>query len=272
VKLFSLPLSREWLTTGIAIVIAFVLWRLIVAAITRFYARRFVSRFIPRLSTYSSITKSIAGAVIFIALALEILNVWHVNVLPALGAAGILGIVIGVGAQPIVRDVLTGVFYLFEDAFDVGDGVELVTTNGTIQGVVDKVSLREVRIVDDRGYVISVPYGSIVYTANATRLPLRQYIDFTVPLRDTVGSLRQDITRIAQEAVKKSGIEIEGLTVSLTDVSPAGATFRVQFGAKRKRALAAVSALRELIANDLQANGYLPKDAGADSVAVPARS
>jgi moderate conductance mechanosensitive channel len=272
VKLFSLPVSHEWLITGIAIVVALVLWRLVDAAITRFYARRFVSRFIPRVSTYAGITKSVAGVIIFLALLLEILNVWHVNIVPALGAAGVLGVIIGVGAQAIVRDVLTGIFFLFEDAFDVGDGVELVTTNGTIQGVVDKVSLREVRLIDDRGHLTSVPYGSIVYTSNATRLPLRLTIDFTVPLKDQIGALRKQLASIAEDAVRKSGIEIEGLTVTLAGVSSDSATFRVQFQAKRQRASAAASTLRELIAGDLQAHGYLPKSAGVDSTALPART
>jgi moderate conductance mechanosensitive channel len=272
VKLFSLPVSHEWLTTGIAIVIAFIVWRLSDAAITRFYARRFVSRFISRVSTYAGITKSLASAFIFIGLLLEILNVWRVNIAPALGAAGVLGIVIGFGAQSIVKDVLTAVIFLFEDAFDVGDGVELVTTNGIIAGIVDAISLREVRLIDDRGYLYSVPCGSIVYVANSTRFPLRLNIDFTVPLRDQVGELRKQIASIAENAVKKSGVEVEGFAVRLTDVSSSGATFRIHFQAKRKQAPVVASSLRELIATELQKNGYLPKAEQADTAQQPANA
>jgi moderate conductance mechanosensitive channel len=261
VNLFHDPVTSQWLITGIALIVAFVLWRCADAVITRFYARRFVSRFIPRVSTYAGISKSLVGAVIFIALLLEILNVWHVNIVPALGAAGVLGIILGFGAQSLVKDVLTGAFFLFEDAFDVGDGVELVTTNGTIAGVIDAISLREVRLVDERGYLYSVPCGSIVYVANATRLPVRLNIDFTVPLSDHVGKLRKDITTIAEDAVKKSDVEVEGLSVRLTDVSSTGATFRIHFQTRRKQAPVATSSLRELVANELQAHGYLPKAA-----------
>jgi moderate conductance mechanosensitive channel len=266
VNFLSSPSSHDWLTTGIAIVVALIVWRLVDAAITRFYARHFVSRFIPRVSTYSGITKSIASAIIFIGLLLEILNVWHVNVAPALGAAGVVGIVIGFGAQSLVKDVLTGIFFLFEDAFDVGDGVELVTSNGTVAGVVDAISLREIRVIDDRGYLFSVPCGSIVYVSNATRYPMRLNIDFTVPLQDHVGDLRKHITSIAEEAVRQSGMEVEGLSVRLSDVSSGGATFRIHFQAKRKQASVAASHLRELIASELQAHGYLPK---ADQAATP---
>lgn len=268
---FSPLHSREWLTLA-ALLIAFVAWRLIEAGITRFYARRFISRFIPRVSTYVGVTKSIVGLIIFFALVLEILNIWQVDVTPALWSAGVLGVVIGVGAQAIVRDVLTGAFYLFEDTFDVGDGVEFTTGNGVIHGVVEAISLREVRLVDDRGYIVSVPYGSIVYAANATRLPLRLTMDFIVPLRDDIGSLREQFTHITENAVKKSDIGVDGLAVMLTDVSSNGATFRVHFQAKRKQAHAATSSLRELIATDLQAQGFLPKSESASAAALPTQS
>lgn len=251
--------SREWLLTIIAIVVAFLLWRLIIAGITRFYARRFVSRLLPRVSTYAGVSKSLTGLIILVALLLFVLNVWHVDVAPALWSAGVIGIVIGVGAQAIVRDVLTGVFYLFEDTFDVGDGVELTTGNGVVRGSVDAMSLREVRVVDERGYVVSVPYGSIVFAANATRLPLRLSIDFVVPLRGDVATLREQLTKIANQAIKKSAVEIEGLTVVLADISASGATFRVHFQTKRKEAHIAPPMLRELIATELQSNGFLPR-------------
>ena len=272
VNVLSRPVSHDWLTTGIAIVIALIVWRLCDAAITRFYARRFISRFIPRVSTYAGITKSLASLIIFVGLLLYILNVWRVNIAPALGAAGIIGIIIGFGAQSLVKDVLTGVFFLFEDAFDVGDGVELVTTNGTVAGVVDAISLREVRVVDERGYLFSVPCGSIVYIANSTRYPMRLNVDFTVPLTGHIGVLRKQITGIAEEAVRASGMEVEGLVVRLTDVSSTGATFRVHFQAKRTLAPAAASTLRELIASALQAHGYLPQAGAQASARQPANA
>lgn len=272
VQFFSLGVSHEWLATVIAIVVAFLLWRLIDAGITKFYARRFASRFIPRVSTYFGVSRSISGVLIFFFLALELLNIWRVNVAPALWSAGALGIVIGVGAQSIVRDVLTGAFWLFEDTFDIGDGVELTTGNGVVQGVIEAISLREVCLVDDRGYVVSVPYGSIVYAANSTRLPLRLNIDFVVPLHDDIGSLREQITSIAEQAVKKSNTDVDGLAVSLIDVASNGATFRIHFQVKRKQAHATTSALRELIASELQAHGFLPKTDPANAQTLPSQT
>lgn len=272
VNLFHFAWSQEWATTLIAIVVAFALWRLVEAGITRFFARHFVSRLLPRVSTYAGVSRSLSSLIIFVGLLLVVLHVWHLNVAPALWSAGVVGIVIGVGAQAIVRDVLTGAFYLFEDTFDVGDGVELTTGNGVVRGVVDAMGLRETRVIDERGYVVSVPHGSIVFAANSTRLPLRLSIDFLVPLRDDVKSLREKLAQIAERAVSQSGVEVDAVTVMLADIAASGATFRVHFRAKRKEAHAAPSMLRELIAVELQAQGYLPRSDADTGSAPPAQT
>lgn len=270
VNVLNIQSERDWLNTALALAVGFIVWRLVLAAVTKFYARRFVSRFIPRVSTYSSLTKSLVGAVILVAVILELLNIWRINVVPALYSAGVLGIVIGFGAQAIVRDMLTGAFYLFEDTFDVGDTVELTTTNGVLHGVVETVSLREVRIVDERGYLNSIPYGSIVFAANATRLPLRMNLDFDVPLHDDIGSLRGQISAIATKAVNASHVDVDGLEVTLNNVTAATASFRVTFQVSRQQARVAASQLRELIAKDMQAAGFLPSKPDQPIASEPA--
>jgi small-conductance mechanosensitive channel len=258
VSAFHFALRQEWVATIITLVVALLVWRVLEAVIARFYARHFVSRLLPRVSTYAGVTRSVTGLVIFVVTLLVILDIWHLDLAPALWSAGVVGIVIGVGAQAIVRDVLTGMFYLFEDTFDVGDGVELTTGNGVVRGVVDAVSLRETRIIDERGYVVSIPHGSVIYAANSTRLPLRLSIDFTLPLRTDVGSLRAQLTQIAEQAVAKSGVDIDALNVVLADIGPSGATFRIHFQTKRKEAHIAPARLRELIAAELQSQGLFP--------------
>jgi moderate conductance mechanosensitive channel len=264
VEQFQHIISNAWVKSLIAIVVAFVVWRLADAAITKFYARRFVSRFIPRVPTYRSITKSFSGAIIFFFLALELLNIWKVNVAPAIWSAGALSVVIGIGAQAIVRDVLTGTFYLFEDTFDVGDGIELTTGNGVVKGLVEAVGLRELRVIDNQGYVVSVPYGSIIYVANTTRLPSRINFNIGLPLHVSVTELRQRIDDIATQALQSGEPRVDHVAVRLVDVSPSQATFNVSFHAPRQDALAIESSTREAIVTALQQQGLLP---GADAAA-----
>lgn len=258
VEQFKLILASDWLKSVIAILIAVIAWRLVDAGITKFYARRFVSHFIPRVPTYTSLTKSIAGAVILFFAILELLNIWKVNVAPALWSAGALSVIIGIGAQAIVRDVLTGTFYLFENAFDVGDGVELTTGSGVVKGIVESVGLREVRIVDNQGYVVSVPYGSVVFVANTTRLPSRISISVTVPLRSGIVALRERINEIANKAAQSSDINVDHIAVHLDDVTSDSASFCIAFHVTRQHAPAAESFVREMIVTALQDDGLLP--------------
>ena len=251
-------LGTQWVQSVITIVVVFVLWRLSIAAITKFYARRFVSHFIPRVPTYASITKSIAGALILIIAIIELLHIWKVDVAPAIWSAGLFSVVIAIGAQAIVRDLLTGAFYLFENAFDVGDGVELTTTNGVVSGIVEAINLRETRVVDTRGYIVSIPNGSIVFVANTTRLPARHAMRVTLPLRMDVRSLRQRVTEIVNESVSSSNVGIVGAAVRLEDITPDSASFGIDFQVPRQHAVEAESTLRERIVAKLQADGLLP--------------
>jgi moderate conductance mechanosensitive channel len=250
--------GTRWMQSIIAIVVAFLLWRLIDAAITRFFARRFIGRFIPRVPTYASLAKSLTWVIVLFVLILTLLNIWSVNVAPALWSAGALSVVIGLGAQTMVRDILAGVFLLFDDTFDVGDGVELTTPNGVVSGVVENITLRETRIVDTRGCIISVPNGNIVFAANTTRLPSRIRLGVTVPLRSGVMALRQRIGEIADKAAQSSDVQVDHVAVRLDEVTPQTATFSVSFHVSRQHAVIAESFVREMIATTLQSEGLLP--------------
>lgn len=245
--------------TAIAIVVAFVVWRLAFAAIDRFFGRRFVSRFIPRVSTFSSLTKSIVSLVVVVALILVLLNIWAVNVAPAIWSAGILTAALAFGAQTLVRDVLTGFFFLMEDQYDVGDSVEFVTTvNSVIRGTVETIGLRTTRVVDDRGRHFIIPNGNILYVSNASRLPNRSHITVTVPLRANVSEMRAKIAQVAGQAVAQASQDAGDVAVSVDDVHADAAVFGIEFLAPKSRVEAAEDAVRERVVAQLQTEGWLP--------------
>src|SRR6202011_2309855 len=150
---------------------------------------------------------------------------------PALVSAGIVTAALAFGAQALVRDVLTGFFFLFEDTYDVGNAVEVTTTNGTIVGTVESVGLRTTRIVDSRGRNVTVPNGSIVYVTNASRFPNRADVSISLPLKAGVDVMRAKIVAIAAEEMKRFGAGAEGAWVSIEGVSPDSITFRIEFHA-----------------------------------------
>ncbi len=269
VEQFEQIAHTRWAQSLFAFVIAFIIWRVIDAGITRFFARRFVSKFIPRVATYASLTKSLSTVVIAFALVLTLLSIWNINVVPALWSAGVLSIVLGLGAQATVRDLLAGLFFLVEDTFDVGDGVDLTTSVGQISGTVEAITLRETRVVDVRGSIVSVPNGNILFVANTTRLPSRVRLTITVPLRSGVVELREHVTQIARRAAQSTDAQVDHIAVHLDEVTPESAAFAISFHVSRQQAAGASSYLRESIATALQNEGLLPGVNGDVDGALP---
>ncbi|QLY39423.1 mechanosensitive ion channel family protein [Hujiaoplasma nucleasis] len=85
-----------------------------------------------RKHTILKITSSIVNYTVKIIALLLILAVWGVNVLPALAGLGILGLVVGLGAQDLIKDIIAGFFIVFEKHFDVGDMIEVEGYKGEV--------------------------------------------------------------------------------------------------------------------------------------------
>lgn len=109
------------------------------------------------LETIVPVFKSILSfAFYFIGFAL-ILRALSINPLPLLAGAGVVSIVIGLGAQPLINDVVSGLFILFERLYLVGDFIE----TGSARGVVELVQLRTTRVRDPDGQLHILRNGQL---------------------------------------------------------------------------------------------------------------
>ena len=250
---------RELIESAIALVVAALLWRLAYAAVDRFFGRRFVSRFVPRVATFSRFTKSLITLLVAIALILTELAIWRIDITAGVWSAGIVTAALAFGAQTLVRDVLSGFFCLVEDQYDVGDSVELTTTvNSIIAGVVESVDLRTTRIVDDRGRHLYIPNGNILYVTNASRAPNRAAFEITLPLLAPIADMRAKLEAIVNSAAARVGLSKDGSAVSVSDVKADAATFQAEFHAPRGEVAAKIARIRESVAGELQSTGWLP--------------
>ena len=84
---------------------------------------------------------------------------------PLIASAGIAGVAIGLGAQTLVRDILSGIFMLIEDQYGVGDSVSVLE----IEGVVEKVGLRVTTIRDTKGTLWYLRNGEILKVGNQSQ-------------------------------------------------------------------------------------------------------
>ena len=88
-----------------------------------------------------------------------------IDIGPLLAGAGVVGIAIGFGAQTLVKDIISGMFFLLDDAFRVGDYIE----SGSIRGTVEQISIRSLRLRHHRGALHTIPFGSLDTITNYSR-------------------------------------------------------------------------------------------------------
>ena len=125
----------------------------------------FAKRQSERARTTGSVLTSILKATVWIIAIAMILGEFGFNLGPVIASAGVIGVAIGLGAQTLVRDILSGIFMLIEDQYGVGDQI----TTLEIEGVVEKVGLRITTIRDKKGVLWYVRNGEILVIGNASQ-------------------------------------------------------------------------------------------------------
>jgi len=135
--------------------------------------------------------------VVFIALVtiFMILQVMGVNVAPLLAAAGVFGLAVSFGAQSLVKDVISGLFMLWENQFGVGDVIRV----GETAGLVEKVTLRVVVLRDIHGTVHIIPNGEIKQISNLTRSWSRAVLEIGVAYKENVDRVMEVMRDVGRE-------------------------------------------------------------------------
>ena len=118
-----------------------------------------------RAETLGRVFRYLATVVITVIATMLVLAEVGISVAPILGAAGVVGLAIGFGAQSLVKDYVTGFFLLLENQIRQGDVVQL----GEHSGLVEEVTLRYVRLRDYDGNVHFVPNGTVSSVVNMSR-------------------------------------------------------------------------------------------------------
>ena len=109
--------------------------------------------------------RNFALFIVLVMASLSALAAMGLQIGPLLAGAGVVGIAVGFGAQTLVRDILSGVFFLLDDAFRVGEQIE----SGDIRGTVESFSLRSVKLRHLNGQLHTVPFGDLKAITNYSR-------------------------------------------------------------------------------------------------------
>jgi small conductance mechanosensitive channel len=130
-------------------------------------SRKPASTIAKKAGTVQTVTNSIAKYVIYFFAIMGILGVIGLGdvISSMLAAAGIGGIVIALGAQSLVKDIMSGMFMLFENELTVGEYVKIADFEGTVEAI----TLRTTTIITFKGESVTVPNGSIDTVVNYSR-------------------------------------------------------------------------------------------------------
>jgi moderate conductance mechanosensitive channel len=169
-------------------------------------------------------------AIVFVTLfTLSALWTMGIEIAPLLAGAGIFGLAIGFGAQTLVRDVISGVFFLIEDVFRIGEYVESGTTT---KGTVEHISFRTVALRHHNGPLTFVPYGLLGTVRNDSRDWVIDKFNIPLPLSVDSEKIRKMIKGIGEDLALDPEIGPlirEPLKGKLYRVDPGVKTFRCKF-------------------------------------------
>lgn len=118
-----------------------------------------------RARTIGTVFSSTFNAAIWIIAIGMILGEFGFNLGPVIASAGVIGVALGLGAQTIVRDVLSGIFMLVEDQYGVGDEIHVQA----IEGKVERVGLRVTQIRDASNVLWFIRNGEILVIGNKSK-------------------------------------------------------------------------------------------------------
>lgn len=205
----------EW-GPGIRIVLAIVL-ALIARAVLQFMIHRIVksvsrsvrkegddsplaqARLLQRTKTIASVLGNLATwGLTFTVLSIALTEI-GVSPGAIIAGAGILGAGLGFGAQSLIKDLISGLFIVFEDQYGVGDSVDL----GQASGVVESVGLRVTQVRDLEGTVWFVRNGEILRVGNQSQGWSRVVLDVPLDYTSKTEKAQEIMAKVASETAKK---------------------------------------------------------------------
>lgn len=148
-------------------------------------------RVVQRTRTMGTVLNNlVTWSIVAVAFVL-VLGELNFSVTALIASAGILGAALGFGAQNVVKDMLNGLFMVFEDQLGVGDIVELQSTQGPVGGVVESVGVRVTQVRDVGGVLWYVRNGEIINVGNKSQGWARVIIDLPAPYTSDVDQVQE---------------------------------------------------------------------------------
>lgn len=151
-----------------------------------------------RLATLLPLFRNFILITLVVLVGLVALSELGVNVAPLFAGAGVIGFAIGFGSQTLIRDIFSGAFFLFDDAFRKGEYIDI----GSVKGTVEKISIRSMQLRHHNGPLNTVPFGEIKHVINYSRDWAMMKLAFRVTYDTDVEKVRKLIKKFGQQLLE----------------------------------------------------------------------
>lgn len=180
----------------VAVVVAIVLRSLVSRLLSRTVGLPGIdrTRVDARQQALSSALRSAVVGVVWGTAVITIISELGVNIGGLVATATVIGAAVAFGAQTLIRDIIAGLFVLAEDQYGVGDQVDL----GYATGMVERITLRSVRLRDGQGRVWHVAHGNVLCVANLSKSSLAQ-LDLEVARDSDLSVVEEVAARLAAQ-------------------------------------------------------------------------
>jgi small-conductance mechanosensitive channel len=200
--------AQALIDVAVALLLGYLAWELVRTAIDWRLARERKGAGLPdvesegpagtpgsRIATLLPLIRLSALVAIAVTTAMIVLASLGVNIGPLLAGAGVVGLAIGFGAQTLVRDIVSGMFFLLDDAFRVGEYVD----TGQVKGTIEKISIRSMQVRHHRGALHTIPFGEIKRLTNNSRDWMIMKLELRLEYGTDIDKVRRIIKKIGQD-------------------------------------------------------------------------
>jgi len=185
-----------------------------------------------RSQTLLPMLRKFIGVVMVVMVTLILLSSIGVEIAPLLAGAGVIGLAIGFGAQKLVRDILSGIFFLMDDAFRVGEYLNA----GGVSGTVEQITLRTIKLRHHRGMLQIVPLGDLASITNFMRGGIVVKFDLKLPYDTDIDKVRKIIKKVGKKMLLDEELGPDFIkplkSQGVRSVGDSVMTFRAKFTAR----------------------------------------
>jgi small conductance mechanosensitive channel len=197
-------LVARLVSVAITVVVLVILYRFATRLAERLVTAADAGR-APRVRTIGSLLVNVTRWALAFVVLVVVLRELGVDVQALLVSAGLVGVAVGFGAQTLVRDLLTGIFLLFEGLIAVGDVVEA----GGRTGTVESIGMRVTRFRMTDGSLRVLPNGQLGEFVNYTSGWAVATVDIAVPRDVEIGRALATLERVGAEWAHESGVALQ---------------------------------------------------------------